>query len=65
MITEHLDRQYIIRKLAKRMIDNRNNYKKTLKEIETEAISLLDIPGTVLYQIALQFDANQQLKDCN
>lgn len=64
-MAKFLDRQLTIRKLSKRMIDNRNNYKKILKEIETEAKSLLDMPGSVLYQIALQLNANHVLKDCD
>jgi hypothetical protein len=64
-MAKSLDRQHSIRKLAKRMIDNRNNYKKILKEIETEAKTLLDMPGTVLYQIALHLNANHVLKDCD
>lgn len=64
-MAKSLDRQYTIRKLAKRMIENRNNYKRILKEIETEAKILLDMPGSVLYQIALQLNANHVLKDCD
>ena len=65
MVTQSLDRQYIIRKLAKRMIDNHNNYKAALKEIETEAKNLLNMPSIGLYQIAIYLNANHMLKDCD
>lgn len=58
-----LNRQYTIRKLAKRMIDTRNNYKKILKEIETEAKNQLNMSGATLYQIAAHLNTNHMLKD--
>jgi len=62
-MTKSLDRQHAIRNLAKKMIENRNNYKKILKEIEAEAKSLLNMSGATLYQIALQLNANHVLKN--
>lgn len=54
-----LQRHDVIKKLAKKMIDNRNNYKKILKEIEVESKELLGMSSSALYQIALHFNQNK------
>ncbi len=60
-----LGKQYVIRELAEKMIDNRNNYLKTLKGIEAEAKLKLNMSSSVLYEIATHLNAKGKIKKLN
>lgn len=62
-MVETLSRQYVIKELAEKMLDNHDSYLKKLKEIEEEAKNKLNISTSVLHIIATQLNAKRMLKN--